>query len=692
MKKIISTILAMLLFVSNVAVYADSDASNAMQTALVAVKQKIVIPDELSEFSSSSREYNGILNYSFNWNDEYGKKNISVDCDYMGRISRYYYYDEALYTDALFTDITEAEIINFADSFIRKIAPESFADENDTLVLDEDSISGGGLTYYVSYERYRNGNRVKDNRSSVTVRICNEKMYVRDVNIGYDYVAEFEEPKAEITNYKEKYTEAFPIELIYRNKDRYKYVPHNLDEKQEIILEYRIKDNSPGYISAETGSIVKEDVRIYASGGGSNKNEAMQDSAASPESFLTEKELEELDNIKGLLSKDEIKSFLKELPHVGFEDDMQTESFRITKDNKDDYYISARYDNKKDDKLSRRISIRLNGMNGKLYSLSNYSYYNTDENIASSAQKEKTESNIQNFIDKVAKDEYENFKEKSSEWYKNELSKNYVRLVNDIEYIDNTMYIGYDAYTERIESYSLNYDNELEFVSPEGALTAAEASEAMYKTAPIEKIYVVSDKKYKLCYAVSEFGVELDAFTGERIKSPYEKNEHKYNYSDMDSHWGKEAVRKLASIGIGLDGDKFNPDSPITQLDLLRLFAAGVHYNSYLDYSEDELYERLADLNVISEGERAPETNVKREDAFVYLIRFSKLEALAKAEDIFKVSYADGELIGKGKLGYAAILTGLDVICGSGGYIRPDENITRAETASMLYKYLLKMK
>jgi len=64
-------------------------------------------------------------------------------------------------------------------------------------------------------------------------------------------------------------------------------------------------------------------------------------------------------------------------------------------------------------------------------------------------------------------------------------------------------------------------------------------------------------------------------------------------------------------------------------------------------------------------------------------------EKIAKLENIFKVTYADGDLLSKGKIGYAAILSGLGIICGDGGNIRPLDNLTRAEAITIVYNYLL---
>ena len=38
---------------------------------------------------------------------------------------------------------------------------------------------------------------------------------------------------------------------------------------------------------------------------------------------------------------------------------------------------------------------------------------------------------------------------------------------------------------------------------------------------------------------------------------------------------------------------------------------------------------------------------------------------------------------------FSGILSGMGVVCGNGGYLRPADNLTRAEALALLYKYLL---
>jgi len=202
-------------------------------------------------------------------------------------------------------------------------------------------------------------------------------------------------------------------------------------------------------------------------------------------------------------------------------------------------------------------------------------------------------------------------------------------------------------------------------------------------------ISFVQDGVYKKCFTVKKQGTELDAFTGKEYISPYiNQSVLEYKYSDIEAHWANEKINKLAEVQIGFEGEKFNPDEPISQYDLLRLFAAGIRYRSYLDFSEDELYRILEDEDVITSTERNSGSTVKREDAFVYMIKLDGLDRIAKLDSIFKVKYADGHLVSDGKIGYPAILTGMNIICGDGGNVRPKDEITRAEAAVMVFNYM----
>ena len=91
----------------------------------------------------------------------------------------------------------------------------------------------------------------------------------------------------------------------------------------------------------------------------------------------------------------------------------------------------------------------------------------------------------------------------------------------------------------------------------------------------------------------------------------------------------------------------------------------------------------------IKEEERSDSANIKREDAFYYMIKFMDYEKIAQM-DIFRSDFADSTNLSKNRLGATALLTGFGVVNGDDGKLRPIDNITPAETVALIYNYLTK--
>lgn len=684
MKKAISMLLAMIMVVSGITVFADDSTSKAMEDALINVKSKITIPVELSEFSPYTYEESGKTFYNFNWQKEDGGAYIQVSCDEEGRIMSYYAYDNSLRSEKKLTVLTKEDILKFADDFMRSAVPEAFADENDSLVYDDESWNVSSLAYGISYTRYKNGVEVKDNGANIRINVYNDVAYVRNMSVSFDYDAEFEEASTEITDYTNKYMESYPIELIYR--DKYGYYTEDAEDKNDTDLVYRNLDDKAGYISAVTGQVVVEDelydlYRFDGSGGA-----VTEDSVAQNNKFmLTDKEIEEFEQIEGLISKDDAYNIIKKLPYLGFDNSLELYDYGI-REKDDKYFMYVSYRNKDD---SRYISVSFDGETGEVLSLNNDEYYSVDKDVElTEGQKSTANIRIEEFLNAVS-NKYAQFKEQSENTYNYTIQKVYDRYVNDVRYVDNSIRVRYDVKLGKIEYYSINYDDEKIFDDKTNVISNYMAYKSLLGIVPLQKIYVMSGGKYTLCWTLSEYGVQLDAFTGERYKEVNSTEKADYTYSDISGHWAESQIKKLAEIQIGLEGDKFNPDAPISQYDLLRLFAAGIHYQSYLTYPVDSLYENFIYDGILTEVEKNPEGQVLREDAFVYMVRLDGLEKVAKLSNIFKVEYADENLLSDGKIGYPAILTGMNIICGNGGYLKPKTPITRAEAATMIYNYMM---
>ena len=341
MKKLISLVLVSVMILSCITVFADSSASAEMEDVLIRVKEKVDIPKELSEFTPHTNKQGEKTIYSFMWQTPEGNSYMEVAADSKGRIFNYYAYDSSLKSDKKLTGLSKGEIIDFAMGFLKKISPEAFENENDRLVYDEDSWYVNNLSYQMTFKRFRNGIEVKDNNAGININIYDDKAYVRNAYINFNYDAVFNDAANVIDDYEAKYKEAFPVELIYMD-EYFGYWTKAEDSKDKVVLVYRFKDNEAGYISAESGEIVTEDPNneiYYESANGMLAEDSM---ATSRKEMLTQQEIKELDIVKGLISKDGIEKILKKLPYTDFDSTLKNVSFSINKSD-EKYYVSASF-------------------------------------------------------------------------------------------------------------------------------------------------------------------------------------------------------------------------------------------------------------------------------------------------------------------------------------------------------------
>ena len=210
MKKIISLLLSVVIVISCVSVFADSDSSAKMETVLINIKSKVDIPAEFSEFSPYAYEQNGKTYYTFEWSKEEGNGYIEVSCDEQGRINRYYFYDNSLKSEKKLTSLSKDDIIKFAQDFLTKTVPDASLD------YDEESWYVSNNTYRLTFRRYVSGAEVKDNYADLRIVVYNDIAYIRNMNVSYNYDAKWASGTP-CNEGEELYKNEFPLELIYKD-------------------------------------------------------------------------------------------------------------------------------------------------------------------------------------------------------------------------------------------------------------------------------------------------------------------------------------------------------------------------------------------------------------------------------------------------------------------------------------------
>ena len=410
--------------------------------------------------------------------------------------------------------------------------------------------------------------------------------------------------------------------------------------------------------------------------------------ASKNESGLTEREIQEISAVEGLMSISEIEKNIKALPYILFPENVKMGSNNLSRNDEEKYIYNVYY-NSNDKSYYNYASLSAEAQNGVLKSWYRSGKDEDRKNITlSENQKKAAKNKITTFLNAAVPEEIKSSELERSEENNGYVNEYYYREVNGVKHINNGISISFDAKNSFVTNFSINFTDAV-FESPEKAIERDKAYENLLAYSPVEKLYVKSGGKYIVCATLKKKGITLDALTGE-IESMHKQQENaSFSYDDIKGHWVEEAAEKLSEIQIGFDGGKLKADTAVTQEDFFRIVASGIYGKYYHTISQDELYKALVREKIITENEKNPESSISREDAFVYIIRMAALEKVAKLENIYKVNYADGNMLSEGRIGYCAILSGLGVINGNGGYIRPKDSLTRAETIMMLYRYLL---
>ena len=603
MKRFLCFLISGLIIFSTFTAVAEDD----MASALSSVKSKVNIPETLTEFQSNSITSDGRAEYFFDWSSPDDAENITVTCLFDGTIIRYNYYSEALYKNdgKQLSSITREDAKKLGEDFVKQLIPEVFS-ENDFFVFDDMSVffREVGTDYNLSFKRLVNGVPVEGEIITMDIKARGDKAYISNVASSFNQNIVFEPLEKEklLTNEDELYKKAFPIQLTYM-LNNYK------DESYSLV--YTIKDGH-GYISALTGEKVKPaDADLYFE---NDKNDAMADSvlgSAGGSAEFTPEELQELENMASLISVEDAVKFITDEKMFYIPENITVNYSSYSKVD-DSYILEVELENEDYDHVSFAIDARTK----ELKRFSSY-YYDEDsskEDTLSEKELEEAETEIGKIVEKYANTTgLEKVPVSASERNANQT---YIRLENSVPVSGNGIYVSYNSDIKKITSYHKVYTNKT-FPSPEAVISEEVAYDKILEIAPVTLCYLKTDDTYTLCYKLDydHSVIELNAITGKPFRN-YNDNTLKI-YNDIENHWCKDAVESLAQAGISLYTENFEPEKEITQLEMLRLFGGVMRYTSYLSMDVEDLYRLLKNEDIVKENERAENSSVLRENAFV---------------------------------------------------------------------------
>ena len=193
-------------------------------------------------------------------------------------------------------------------------------------------------------------------------------------------------------------------------------------------------------------------------------------------------------------------------------------------------------------------------------------------------------------------------------------------------------------------------------------------------------------KLRRLCSAVMAIAITCSIATApaQASKAP--------QFSDVDGHWGEEAIVRWADYGVieGSNG-QFNPDAPITRAEMAAAIArllglTETAENTFADVEEGAWYAQAilqcAAAGIIqgSNGMANPNGTLTRQEAAVMLGR-----ALGIQPDEGDVTFLDGEQVAGWAAGYVSAMSDRGVLNGVGGnQFAPLEDINRASVVTVL--------
>lgn len=296
-------------------------------------------------------------------------------------------------------------------------------------------------------------------------------------------------------------------------------------------------------------------------------------------------------------------------------------------------------------------------------------------------------------------------------------SFSYDRKVNGYFYHGNSVQVGMDTTDGSVDSFYLNWDDELTFRSPGTVISAAAAKAALcsaYQATLRYIAYPVSVdvslpiwETYASCcgsvayrhvlgytYEIQGAPVEgVDAQTGALIRT--ESVSADKAYTDISGSFAKTQIEALAAAGIRFGGsEQFQPSAKLTQKEMLVLLlnSCGWDYDAE-DLSDEAVLESVYSAawsqGFLTRGVKDPDHAVTRMELVRAILSASPYGPATKLAGIYKTTFRDAASFVAADVSYAALAEGLGLVKGDAAHrFLPSRIVTRQEAAAILYNYM----
>jgi len=180
------------------------------------------------------------------------------------------------------------------------------------------------------------------------------------------------------------------------------------------------------------------------------------------------------------------------------------------------------------------------------------------------------------------------------------------------------------------------------------------------------------------------------------------------SFSDVPrNHWAYKEITEMAEKGIikGYDNRTFRPNNEVTRAEFAKIMIAAADVDMdkrsvsqtfkdvpkshwafyYVEYAKPY----LTGYKSGSTYTYKPDNSAVREDIAVALVRLLGYDKKYKADMNQLKKFRDSDDISPALRSYIAIAIQTDLMKGNNNYFRPQDPITRAEAASLLYRALI---
>ena len=686
MKKLISLLIMISLIITIIPVFASNETDKNIENAILTVKSKISIPEEFNEFDSRINSNQGMKYYNLTWSSENGSVTVIINEKNDITSYRKNSYDYDYSQDVKFPKFSDEEVKNIAKEWLSKINPDwmiQLPDEN----IDYENYSNikENLKSIV-FKRIINGLTFDSNNVSVTVNTQTGE--IDSMYSNWTYEDDFPDKENVISNYMalKIFKEKNPMEILYINDN---------DNENNAILVYR--PTNPNYkINALTGNEFDEFQYLGYASNDELAEESLSDKlmasagGAVPEPQLSPEEKENIDEYKNFLPEEELRKIAEGLENTYVKNSnfMEINYHEIQYFKDLSIHTAYLYYKNNEDNIDSYIT--LDAKTGELLSYTS-SVYSNEEKISDSI----FNKNANDFIKKYAPNEYSKVKVLNKESYSNDY-KYYIQYKDDIPYYSNTITVSVNRNDGKIKSFRKRWNNSIVFENLNNIISNTEAQNVFVNNSKLKLSYELAqdgyDYKTEPMYKYESYPNYILAKTGEVYgeSSGYKEDDLKIYPDDIENHYAKDIIKTLIDYDILTIGDdkKFRPDDYITNeeyINFISIFNQGV-----IPYpiEREFLFINMSMMNIKIEEDKLNDLTT-RSDSVYYMIKALGYEKSAEIKGIYKTGFEDENEISEDKIGYTAIAKGLGIIKGDeNNYFNPNQNLTRADAAIMIYNYL----